>query len=80
MASQAQCQKCLAFIELPLFLRVDNLEYNHLDKHKRAVHEGVMYPRRQCDHKATSKGHLAQHKRAVHEGVKYPCRQYDHKG
>ena len=56
----------------------------HQDKehealHKQSVHEGVKYPCRQCDYKATSKGNLTQHKRVVHEGVKYPCRQCDHK-
>ena len=45
---------------------------------KRAVHEGVKYPWRQCDNESTSKGNLTPHKRAVDEGVKYPCRQCDH--
>ena len=35
----------------------------HLRKHKRAVHEGVKYPCRQCGYQATSNGHLAWHKR-----------------
>ena len=41
---------------------------------KRAVHEGVKYPCRQCNHQATSKSNLARHKRAAHEGVRFPCR------
>ena len=38
---------------------------------KRAVHEGVKYPCRQCNHQATSKSNLARHKRAAHDGVRF---------
>ena len=40
-----------------------------LAKHKRAVHEGLKYPSKQCNHMATSKDILVQYKGAVHEGV-----------
>ena len=44
-----------------------------LANHKRAMHEGVKNPCRQCGYQATAKRGLAKHKRAGHEGVKYPC-------
>ena len=47
----------------------------NLALHKRAAHEGIKHPCRQCDYEATTKGSLDKHKRAIHEGVKYPCRQ-----
>ena len=36
-----------------------------LSQHIRVVHEGMKYPCRQCDYKATSQNHLARHRRAV---------------
>ena len=47
----------------------------NLALHKRAAHEGIKHPCRQCDYEATTKRSLDKHKRAIHEGVKYPCRQ-----
>ena len=49
-----------------------------LTRHKRAVHEGVKYPFRNCGHQSASKVSHAQHERAVDEGVKYPCGQCGH--
>ena len=42
---------------------------SNLAKHKRAVHEGVKYFCRQCDHQASSKSNLAKHQSSVHEGI-----------
>ena len=49
-----------------------------LNRHIRAIHEGIKYPCGECQYQATSKGYLAEHRRAVHEGIKYTCRQCQH--
>ena len=41
---------------------VKHFSQNGFDaEHRRAVHEGLTYPCRQCDHQATTKRSLAEH-------------------
>ena len=42
----------------------------NLALHKRAAHEGIKHPCRQCDYEATTKIYLAEHQRALHNRVK----------
>ena len=48
--------------------------------HKRALHEGVKFSCRQCNHQATTKRDLAQHENAEHggEGIQFLCMQFNH--
>ena len=50
-----------------------------LSKHIKSKHEGVKYPCKQCDYKATRRCHLSTHIASKHNGVKYPCDQCDYK-
>ena len=46
-----------------------------LSKHKKAVHEGVIYECIQCDYKATQKANLKLHIESIHEGMKrFQCK------
>ena len=49
-----------------------------VNRHIKAVHEGIKYACNQCDHQYTQQSHLKAHIQSVHEGVKYACNQCDH--
>ena len=54
--SNLQCGECKKMYSTPGVLK----------KHKRSVHEGILYPCRLCDRKFTQTGHLKIHISRVH--------------
>ena len=64
-ASKVSCNEC-------------GLKYSktsHLNRHVRAIHEGLQYTCEQCDFMTKRTEKLQQHVKSVHEGVKYQCDQ-----
>ena len=37
-----------------------------------------MYPCKECEYQATTKGCLIHHEKSTHEGIKYPCKGCDY--